>query len=244
MTLLSICQQVANETSFPAPSTIVGNNDATAKKLLAAAQTEGRVLGRGRKPDGVGLHDWSVLRTEQTFTTSNGTSSYALTSAGIITNNDFLRFCTDTFWDRTNQRPMHLFQPNEWQLVKSSVTGNTSLDRIIIQRGSSLLIQPTPTGTDTLVFEYISKNWCQSSGGTGQAAWAADTDVGVVDEHLITLGVKARFLQIEGLPYMEEREEYEQEVLAAMASDGGAPILRQRTTAIPFGRVPETGFGA
>lgn len=242
MTLLSICQQAANEAGFSAPSTIIGNNDDTAIKLLAAAQTEGRVLARGRSPDGVGIHNWSDLRKEQTFSTASGTASYDLVG-GIVTDDDFLRFVNDTFWDRTNNRRLTLFTPEKWQWIKGSLNTNTSIDRAIIQRGKKLFIDPTPASVDTLAFEYVSDEWCESSGGTGQTAWAEDADVPVLDEHLHILGIKWRFLSMKGLPYFEEKEEYEQEVITAMAQDGGAATIGLSRPEIPYGRVPDSGFG-
>ena len=36
-----------------------------------------------------------------------------------------------------------------------------------------ILINPAPSAGHTFAYEYMSKNWCESSGGTDQAAWAA-----------------------------------------------------------------------
>jgi hypothetical protein len=48
------------------------------------------------------------------------------------------------------------------------------------------------------VFEYQSTYFCQSSAGADQSAWAADTDVGVLDENLMELGVIWRFKKKNG----------------------------------------------
>ncbi|MHB8273077.1 MAG: hypothetical protein ACYDD8_31870, partial [Bradyrhizobium sp.] len=75
------------------------------------------------------------------------------------------------------------------------------------------------------VMEYVSNGWCQSEAGVPQALWEADTDLGILDENLMTLGVTWRMLRRLGLSYNEELDEYEKEVGKAMAVDGGAAIL-------------------
>jgi len=61
--------------------------------------------------------------------------------------------------------------------------------------------------------------------GAGQADWAADSDVSVLDEDLIELGVTWRLLERMGFSYAEERDEYEREVDKAVARDGGTMTL-------------------
>jgi hypothetical protein len=163
----------------------------------------------------------------------------------------------DTLWDRSQYWELRgPLSPQEWQAIKSSALGSGVVGRRWRIRNVSgtvkFSIDPTPTAStagQTLVFEYRSKNWCQSSGGTGQTAWAADTDTGILDEYLIRLGVKWRMLERLGMAYLEAREEAENEVRQAIARDGGASVLhldRPRMLFAPLGpgSVPETGFGS
>lgn len=53
MTLLTICQDAANEIGVPSPSTVVGSTDTTNIQLLAAANREGKNLVAG--------YDWQTL---------------------------------------------------------------------------------------------------------------------------------------------------------------------------------------
>ena len=68
--------------------------------------------------------------------------------------------------------------------------------------------------------------YCQSSGGAAQNAWAADADVGRLDEELMEAGLIWRFLQAKGLPSDRQRGEYETLVTRAIARDGSKPILQ------------------
>lgn len=219
MTLLSICQQIANEVGVDAPSTIVGNADSTAVRLLAVMQAAGRSVASGKlEVEGKHIknHDWNALRKEFTFNTVDGTASYAIsTSVGT----DFNKFLPETIWDRTNHWPVRVYSPEEWQLAKGYAIVSAQARISIIRRGANLLIDPTPSGVYSIYGEYISKNWCQTSGGTGQTAWAADTDTGVVDEDLLAIEGKWRFLNRIGESYEEEKRDAERAIFAAANAD-------------------------
>jgi len=109
-------------------------------------------------------------------------------------------------------------------------------------------IDPVPLDNGSaLVFEYVSNGWCQSSTGVLQNSWQADTDIGVLDEYLIRLGIRFRMLRRLGLSYAEELGEYERQVDKAVAHDGGAAILNltqndQLSLIGPF-NLPETNYG-
>ena len=79
------------------------------------------------------------------------------------------------------------------------------------------LIEPTPASIEEMSFEYVSKNYCEDAGGVGQSVWQADTDVGVLDEELFELGLIWRLLNRMGLPYAEEKAEYERVMATAEA---------------------------
>lgn len=219
MTLLSICQQIAREVGDDEPSSIVGNSDQIAKRLLAVMQTAGRVLASGRiEVEGrfIKNHDWSALRKEFTFNTVASTSSYLISTA---IGSDFNRLLPDTIWDRTNNWQVRVYSPEEWQLAKGYSIVSAQARISMIKRGLYLLLDPTPSDAYSIYGEYISKNWCQTSGGTGQTAWAADTDTGVVDEDLLMLEGKWRYLNRIGEAYAEEKLDAERAVFSAANAD-------------------------
>ena len=91
--------------------------------------------------------------------------------------------------------------------------------------GGVLNIYPAPSAGSTYALEYVSENWCESSGGTGQAAWNSDTDVALISEPLISLGVIWRWLRAKGFDYAEEMSTYEREVEKAAARDRGSNVM-------------------
>lgn len=246
MTLLSTLQDVAASVGLTKPGQIVGNNSEDARRLLVAAQNEGRILGRGSIYNEAGSlmlqHDWSALRKEQLFNLLNATESYELST--IIGDNDFLRFVDGTFWDRDNDRRIYAVTPQEWQLIKSDVTAASQFNRKVILRGGKLFFEPVPTGTVQCAFEYVSNQWCKSNAGGGQTSWQADTDTFKLDEHLLFLGVRFRYLRSIGAPYADEQKEYLDEVIAAASADK-VPMTRHIGAGIveDHPNIPDSGFG-
>ncbi|HYE86629.1 MAG TPA: hypothetical protein VEA16_09755 [Vicinamibacterales bacterium] len=229
MTVLTICQNAADRIGVARPSSLINSTDQQSLRLLGYAQQEGKALAR--------RHTWQILTKEQTFTaTATETQSSAIPS-------DFDRFVDETCFNRTRKREVYgPLNENEWQFAKAVVSP------VIIEafryRGGSFLMTPTPTAGDTIAFEYISKNWCQSSGGTGQAAWAADTDTGVLEEELMTLGVVWRFKAGQGFDYQEDFNAYELMVAQAIARDGGKRVLNTSRRGRPFRRAPYVQEGS
>ena len=78
-------------------------------------------------------------------------------------------------------------------------------------RGSDrdFFIEPTPTAVETIAYEYYSDNYCENAGGTDLNVWTADTDTGLVDEEFFELSLIWRLLNRMGLPYVEEKAEYQ-----------------------------------
>lgn len=242
MSLLTMCQHVARITPVEVPTVIVGNTDKTASLLLACAQEEGEALNR--RPEKY----WTIMVREHTFATSDGTATYSLPS-------DFRYLVDGTVWDRSNYWDMRgPLTPQEWQQYKSSVLGSTVTTRKryrlrYVTSSVVFAIDPTPTASENCVFEYVSTNWCKSSGGTGQSSWAADTDTGVLDEYLMRLGIRWRFLERLGLDFDSAYQEYEREVNSALGRDAGARVLNLTTprvspNLIGPANVPDTGFGS
>lgn len=212
MTILSICRDAADRLGIVRPSSVINSTDNQTLRLLGFAQQEGKALAR--------RHAWQILVKEQSFTAIAAEAQTSILPA------DFDRFVDDTFYNRTRKRPVYgPLNAQDWSFSKAVVA--TVLIESFRQRGSSsdLLITPVPTAGDSYYFEYVSNDWCQSAAGTSQSAWAADTDTGILEEELMTLGVVWRFKAGQGFDYSEEFRNYELMVQQAIARDGGKRIL-------------------
>jgi hypothetical protein len=186
MSLLTICQNASDEVGIDRPVTVASNTNGEVQKLYRMAKKVGLKLMK--------TFPWQVLRSEQTFT------SLATETQTAILPSDFDRFVPETFWNRTDKilisGPVHAV---EWQSMKAIAYGDANIPKFA-HRGDTVLVIPTLSAGKSLAFEYVSKNWCQSSGSVAQATWAADDDTGIIDEELITLGLVWEYLHAEGLP--------------------------------------------
>lgn len=213
MSLLTIVQSAAKRMNLNSPSAVIGNTNKEVIQLLNIANEEGEDLSQRNR--------WQRLVSESTFTSAATESQGAMTT---LAGTDFGWIANDTVWNRTRNRKMFPVDDVQWQQMKSSgITGPVEYFRI---RGNTLRVIPTMTAGQTVAFEWISRNWCESSGGTGQGAWAADTDVGRLDERIMAQGVIWRFKKYKGLDYAEDFQQYEAMVANAMARDGAKKHLQ------------------
>lgn len=184
MTLLSIVNDAQDEVGVDRTPTVAGNADPLAQKFLRLVNKVGTKLMK--------VAAWQDLRKEQTFTAVAGAAQ-----ANILPD-DFDRFVPETFWNRTDiELITGPVSATEWQSLKANSYAGT---RKYILRGGAVSIIPDMDGGETLAFEYVSNEWCQDSGGTGQTYFQGDTDTGVLDEELLTLALIYEYLDSEGMP--------------------------------------------
>ncbi|MDA1043835.1 MAG: hypothetical protein O3C57_01285 [Verrucomicrobia bacterium] len=212
MTLLSLIQNASDTIGLARPSAVVSSTDGSVRTLLSLAGTEGREL--------LERYSWPATQIEATHTTLAAELQGVMTTIAA----GFGYIINETFWDRTLTQPVTgPLTPSEWQALKArTATGPYASYRI---QGGSLYAYPAPAAGNTWAFEYQSTYFCQSSGGSNQSAWAADTDTGVLDENLMALGVVWRFKKKNGLDYSEDYRVYEQKLANEMARVGGKRTL-------------------
>ena len=236
MTLLTLCQAVADEVGVNRPGTIIGNPDRAARRLLTAANREGRELAK---------RNWSILKREHTWTTVADQDVYDLPS-------DYESLQADSAWDRTNYWNMRGgLTSREWQIRRNAIIATTAVRKMYrVSRGANnskqFFVDPknVPGGQELLI-EYRSNGWCQSNTGVIQTRWLADDDSGILDETLMELGVLWRYLMRTGSPYVEEYNEYVRVRKTMLAQDGPNRTLRVRPARVVIGaiNVPEGNYG-
>lgn len=245
-TLLEICQDVADRAAFSRPSTIIGNRDATAQRLLACANEAGRVLSTGKVYNAQGVmvstHDWADLRKEQEFTTVADQQAYSLQTGGIIVDEDYQRIIRDTLWDRTNDRPIRVVDPETWQKYVSGVV-TLGINKLAIIRRKQILFYTTPTSADTYAFEYISTKWVDCADGVDRTRFNADADTTYLDDHLMYLSIKWRFKEATGLEYAEDKLEYLEETHVKMGSENPNGTIHLGHEADYMPNLPDIGYG-
>lgn len=235
MTLLSICQDVAAEAGVQVPSTIVGNTDGTAVRLLALANREGKRQAKRA--------NWSFLHQEHTFDllwcpAISGVAIAGCSEAGNTDGNrlydlpdDFSHFLNRTTWNRDEQWTVAgPVSPAQWQTRYSGLSVSSETNRVwrirAFQGVKKFLVDPRPSeGEDgeTIVFEYVSKNWVNNA-GTLADSFQSDSDTVLLDDYLFKKGLIWRFLYRMGLNYQAEKAEYEALMAKISARDGGEAL--------------------
>jgi hypothetical protein len=187
MTLLTICNAIADTTSGPRPATIIGNTNPEAQSYLRSVTKVGLRLMK--------VYPWNILRKENTFSAPGTETLIAAASMP----SDFDRFIPETFWDRSETLLLSGPVPaSRWQSLKAEAYAGDNY--VFTYRGGNVLAIPTVSSGNSMVFEYISNQHIESSGGSAQSTWQADTDVSLLDEELLALAATYDWLSSEGLP--------------------------------------------
>jgi hypothetical protein len=199
MSFLTIAQDVLIAVDFPSPSTAFANNDPAVKKVRRSIESSSYALAR--------VNAWKTMRGERTFTSLAAEVQTGILPAG------FDRFIPETFWNRTDKNlVIGPITEVEWASLKAYGYADTSRPKFI-QRGntaaSSILMIPAPSAGKTFAFSYVNSYFCQSSSGTAQSAWAADTDVARLNPELVTLGAISDFLWMEGMNHEKADSDFE-----------------------------------
>jgi hypothetical protein len=194
------------------------------------ANEEGEELTRG--------FDWQILRKEQTFLTIADPDQ-----SGFFAD-DFLRFVFNTSFNRTTRRNLiGPITPQQWQAIQAQ----PQLNRVFlawIERGGEVLVTPTPPADQTVAYEYISGNWAYSSSGTPKDSLSSDDDETFLNERILRMGVRWRFLSAKGLDYRQAYQTYQVELEKVQGRDGGNTIISTtgQTSYILSPNVPEGAF--
>jgi hypothetical protein len=232
-----MCKDAADEIGIPQPASIINNTDPSVLQLLRAANRTGKRL--------VTRHGWEAITKEGSFTALAAESQGTLT--GIAS--DWNRFKNNTMYDRTSKWKISgPITDTQWQRLNASTSsGVRHWFRI---RGGKIIIWPTMTAGHSIYFEYVSKLWVDS--GTGAtpavpdaAAFGNDANTIAFDEELMTLGIIWRFLKGKGLPYTEQKAEYETELGDQIMQDGAKAVINL-DGGVNDGwpaNMPETSFG-
>jgi len=226
-TLLQLCTDALEGVDgFETPSTIVGNTDPTAILLKNIAAQIGRELAREVK--------WQTLKTAYTFATVASTSAYSLPA-------DFQRFANLTFWNTSEEQPL-IGPVNgiDWAALTRGIVV-LGIRYAFHVSGGYLNITPTPTDVQNIGYDYYSRYYSTTSGGTAQENWVADSDLWRLDRDLAVLGMRYRFRARKGLPFAEEKADYLAALMALQFDDTPKPVIdvsgvpRVRYTGIPDG---------
>ncbi len=209
---LQIIQSACRRIGILSPNTAVTSTDPQIIQLVEMCNEEGR--------EQASRYAWSGLQREATFSTVAAELQISL--AAITQGFEYI--VNNTIWNRDLRRPVYgPDSEQDWQQAKATqINGPFNRFRII---GSSIYFYPIPTAGENCYFEYISNFWVADTNGNGSAVFENDTDVTVLDDQLVILGMVWRWKAAKGLAYAEDFRKYEARLLDVQNRDGGKPTL-------------------
>ena len=153
-----------------------------------------------------------------------------------------------TQWDKTKHWEMlGPEDAQQWQWLKSGYisTGPRVRWRIL---GQYFQIWPIMNTQEYLGFEYRSRAWAESSTGTPKNSFTVDTDVSVLDDRVLVLLTKLKFLQVKNFDTTAAMQDYQRYLNVAKSNDKGAPNLSfapyPSKVLIGYANIPDTGYGS
>lgn len=213
-TLLQSVQAVCRKLGLSVPAAVIGSNDPNIVQMYEVCNEAGQEYADA--------YEWQILTAEVNF---SATAVESQGSINTIVGGDLGWIVNDTIWNRTTNRP--LFGPltaQQWQQIKArAAAGPFSEYRI---RGNELLFYPAADLNDACYFEWVSKDFCQNTGGTtSYCRWNADSDVFVLDSRIFELSVLWKWKQLKGLEFQPDYVKYQIAIEQAKARDGTKSVL-------------------
>jgi hypothetical protein len=188
--------------------------------------------------------------TLDTAASSSGTDTgMSIGQDGYPFPTDFAYYQTMTSWDRSFRWQMlGPLEAQEWQVLKSGISPTGPRRRFRIMQGL-WYVDPVPTASETIVFEYFSNAWAQSSGAAAQTTFLADTDYYTLDDDSFIMGLKWRWKAAKGLDYTQEKQDYDmlkERLQSANGANRDLPLNAQASgiRLLNEQNVPDTGYGS
>ena len=161
--------------------------------------------------------------------------------------NDYDSIVPRTQWDKSKHWEMlgpESAQQWEWLLSGFISTGPRIRWRLL---GGYFQIWPGYSANENLGFEYRSKGWALSSGGTVQNSFTADTDTCIYPDRLMVLSTKLKYFQAKGFDTTALYRDYLTEFETSVAQDTSAANLsfapRPGSVLIGWDNIPDSGYG-
>jgi len=215
MSFLTLIQDAMALSGLDEPSIAYASTDPTVTLFKKLSLVEGDALSR--------RFDWRQMKKLGALAGDGSSTVFTLPT-------DFDRLATGLpIWiDESPQLPLQMV--NDDEMLRYKVAQTDPVNPVWRLIGNSIEFYPAPDSGDNIKLEYRTKYWIvDETETTRKARWTADTDLAVLPERLMTLGLVWRFKQAKGFDYAEDFRTYQIEVEKAGASDNGRQTIRLRS---------------
>lgn len=229
MTIATVCDDASDRVGIYSPTSYNGAQNPSSRLLLRLCKAAAVDISR--------RHPWMDLRKVHVFTTVAGENQ----TGGIPA--DFDRMIKDTFWNRTDQRPV--VGPTsslDWQYMQATTLGSVLDDRFRII-GGVMQVYPAAEADETWAYEYQDKNLFEASDGTLKTDITSDADMFRLNEELLTRALTWRYRQSKGMDYAEDFSQFEVFLKQLQAQETAAGTINLDACGakprLPYPSVPE-----
>lgn len=189
-----------------------------------------------------------VVTSTNSMITQSGTT-LAFGQASYPFPVDVSNLMPSTFWDRSMRWQVEgPLSPQDWQSLKSGIIVSGPRRRYRVMDGSFWL-DPVPADNNTLEYEYYSYNYAMSVTGAAQSKFLIDTDIYLLDDDVMILGIIWRFRRAKGLDYAQEQDAWQDQLDRYKARQASAKNLPLNATVLDYpqflgvANIPDSGFG-
>jgi hypothetical protein len=185
MALIDILNDVLAQSSFLERSSFANSSDPDDKQMVAIAN---RTQIEVRE-----FYPWMLARKVLVIPLVSGQTEYALPA-------DFSEIVPDSAWETDGSRKIDVPVPDtRWYMYKFSTLSDAGTLRARVY-GKTLEVQKDFAGTNSITLEYDSTSSIESGTGTPKEKFTEDTDVWLLDEEVLTLGIQANWAVAKMLP--------------------------------------------
>src|SRR3990167_30827 len=182
--------------------------------------------------------------------TSGTTVSLTFSQVLFAPATDFDRQVDRTQWDKSKHWEMlgpSTPQQREW--LRSGFISTGPRIRYWYM-GGFFQIWPPLGATESLAYEYRSKNWILATGGTAptKQLFTADTDTTIYPDPLMRALIKLKYLEAKGMDTTAAKRYYDDQIGLAKAHDSGSLTLsmapRLSSVLLTQDNIPDSGYGS
>ena len=189
-----------------------------------------------------------VVSNVSSVTSSNTSVAFGQDTYSFPSDVDHL--IPQTMWDRSFRwQLLGPMSPQEWQVLKSGISPTGPRRRFRVIDGS-FVVDPVPYDNNQIVYEYYSNAWVQDGISLSlKTSFQTDTDIYLLDDDTMILGIIWRFRRAKGLDYDQEYQSWRTSLdryKARQATARTLPINAEATGVRLLNNmnVPDTGFGS
>lgn len=213
-TILEVVQNATLALGIEEPSTLFGTQDRTEKELIRVAN---QMAERIRKK-----HSWQALTFLHTMTGDGAADEFLLPT-------DYGRMPKDTqMWSSRYFAPLpHV--PSFNDNLNIATRGFSFTTPVWHLKGNKVNFYPALAASETVQYNYISRNVVTDAAGVKKEKFTSDSDVFALDCLLLELGIIWQYKASKSMPYAEDLANYENELARQISEDKGARVLTQRS---------------